>query len=65
VRTGRKIKDELTSDPGPLAELLDPLRLESRKNRALELAISAARDLLALGKLALIISTFRIWVISV
>jgi hypothetical protein len=41
VRTAKKIKGELTSDPGPLAKLLDPLRLSSRKNRALELAISA------------------------
>jgi len=31
VRTAKKIEGELTSDPGPLAKLLDPLRLESRK----------------------------------
>jgi hypothetical protein len=31
VRTAKKIKGELTSDPGPLAKLLDPLRLSSRK----------------------------------
>ena len=29
MRAAKKIKGELTSDPGPLAKLLDPLRLSA------------------------------------
>jgi hypothetical protein len=43
VGTAKKIKGELTSDPGPLAKLLDPLRLSSssRKIGLSNFAISA------------------------
>jgi hypothetical protein len=61
VRAAKKIKGELTSDPGPLAKLLDPLRLSAPPKRELSSPIFRGKveqfrsfsDLRALGKLAL------------
>ena len=61
VGTAKKIKGELTSDPGPLAKLLDPLRLSAPPKRELSSPIFRGKveqfrsfsDLRALGKLAL------------